>query len=126
VKTYSKDLRERIVAARAGGTSAAELARLLGISKRSVERYWKQQQTTGSIAPKQRGGYRRSRLAEHEDSLRSWIEADKSITLEEMCRRLKEQVGVSIATTALWHRIDRLGLSYKKNPARRRAGSPRH
>ena len=123
MKTYSEDLRERIVRARGQGKSAAELARLFGVSKRSVERYWKAQETTGSVAPKQRGGYRRSRLAGHEESLRSWVEADHSITLEELQQRLRKELGIKLGTTALWHRLDRLGLSYKKNAARRRARS---
>jgi hypothetical protein len=32
---------------------------------------------------------------------------------------------VAIGITALWHRLRRLGLSYKKNDARRRAGPAR-
>ena len=123
MKTYSEDLRERIVLGRARGKSAAELARLFGVSKRSVERYWKSQETTGSVAAKQRGGYRRSRLAGHEESLRSWIEADRSITLEEMKQRLHKELGVKLGINALWNRLDQLGLSYKKNATRRRARS---
>jgi hypothetical protein len=30
-------------------------------------------------------------------------------------------LGIKVGTTALWHRLERLGLSYKKNAARRRA-----
>ena len=54
MRTYSIDLRERIVAARARGYSAAEVARVFQISKRSVERYCKLQATTGSLQPKPR------------------------------------------------------------------------
>ena len=32
-----------------------------------------------------------------------------------------KKLGVKIGITALWHRLDRMGLSYKKNDARRRA-----
>lgn len=123
MKSYSEDLRERIVAGRAGGRSAAELARLFKVSKRTVERYWKQLESSGSIAPKKRGGYRRSRLADHDDRLRSWIEDNRSITLEELGRRIYEELGIKLGTTALWHRIDKLGLSYKKNSTRRGARS---
>jgi len=38
---------ERIVAAREEGHSAAEVARLYRVSKRSVERYWKKYRITG-------------------------------------------------------------------------------
>jgi transposase len=40
--------------------------------------------------------------------------------LQKQCR---EQLQVAIGLTALWHRLERLGLSYKKNDARRRARS---
>jgi transposase len=88
-----------------------------------VERYWKQHEKTGSIAPKQRGGYRRSRLAEHDDRLRDWIKADPGLTLAEIRWKLNEQLGIELGTTALWHRLERLNLSFKKNAARRRARS---
>ena len=39
MKSYSNDLRERIVAGRESGQSAEELAKRFNVSKRSVERY---------------------------------------------------------------------------------------
>jgi transposase len=123
MRTYSTDLRERIVAARACGHSAAEVARLFRLSKRSVERYCKLQATTGSLQPKQRGGYRRSRLEKHEETLRRWIHAQPDLTLAELQKRLKRELKVRLGLTALWHRLEHLGLSYKKNAARRGARS---
>ena len=84
MRTYSTDLRERIVAARERGLSAQEIARLFKISKRSVERYWKQYSSTGSLAPKPRGGYRRSRLEKHDATLRRWIKTQADLTLAEL------------------------------------------
>ena len=121
MRTYSIDLRERIVAARERGHSAAEVARLFQLSKRSVERYCKLQATTGSVQPKQRGGYRRSRLEKHDETLRRWIAAQPDLTLAELQQRLARQRKVSLGQTALWHRLNHLGLSYKKNAARRGA-----
>ena len=121
MRTYSGDLRERIVAARKEGHSAMEIARLFRVSKRSVERYWKKYLGTGNIEPKQRGGYRRSRLQEHDQTLRAWIREKKDLTLAQLQERLARDLGIKLGTTALWHRLERLGLSYKKNAARRRA-----
>jgi transposase len=121
MQTYSGDLRERIVAAREDGKSAQEVARLFRVSKRSVERYWQKYLTTGSIEPKQRGGYRRSCLQEHDQTLRTWIKEKKDLTLAEIQARIAQHLGIKLGTTALWHRLERLGLSYKKNAARRRA-----
>ena len=121
MRTYSEDLRERIVAARQEGHSAQEVARLFRVSKRSVERYWEKYLSTGSIKPKRRGGYRRSRLQDHDQTLRSWIKEKKDLTLAELQARIARDLKIKLGTTALWHRLERLGLSYKKNVARRRA-----
>jgi transposase len=43
--------------------------------------------------------------------------------LGELRERCREQLKVAIGTTALWHRLEQLGLSYKKNESRRRARS---
>ena len=121
MRTYSSDLRERIIASRAKGHSTAEVARLFRVSKSSVERYWNQYQRTGKFEPKQRGGYRRSCLEGHDGSLRTWIGEKNDLTLVQLRERILHDLGIKVGNTALWHRLERLGLSYKKNAARRRA-----
>jgi transposase len=121
MRTYSCDLRERIVAAREKGHSTAEVVLLFRVSKASVERYWSQYQRTGRIEPRQRGGYRRSCLEGHDGRLRAWIGEKKDLTLAELRERFLRDLGIKVGNTALWHRLERLGLSYKKNAARRRA-----
>ena len=121
MKSYSNDLRERVVKRREGGDSAAEVARSFGISKRSVERYWHQHRRQRSIAPRQRGGYRRSRLVGHELTVCAWIAAQTDLTLAQIQQRLRVELGIELSVSALWYRLDQLGLSFKKNAARRRA-----
>jgi transposase len=96
-----------------------------GVSRSSVERFWKQHQNRGQCQPKKIGGYRRSRLEKHDRQLRRWLTEQVDITLRQLQQRCREQLEVHIGLNALWHRIDRLGLSYKKNDARRRARSAR-
>ena len=120
MRTCSEDLRERIVAARQEGHSAEELAKLFRVSKRSVERYWSQYMETGTVAAKRRGGYRRSCLEKHDKTLHRWIREDRGLTLAQLQARLAQELGIQLGTTALWHRLEHLGLSYKKNAARRR------
>ena len=90
-----------------------------------MTRFWKQQQRRGHCRPKQIGGYRRSRLRPHEKTLRQWIKRQADLTLVELQERCRTELEVTIGLTALWHRLDRLGLSYKKNDARRRASAAR-
>ena len=121
MRPLSQDLRLRIIAARERGESTSEVCTHFGVSRKSVERFWNQQRRTGQCLPKQIGGYRRSRLAPHDRRLQRWIEAQPDLSLVELQARCLAQLGVGIGLTALWHRLRRLGLSYKKNDARRRA-----
>lgn len=123
MRPLSEDLRQRIVAARADGAGTGEVCERFGVSRKSVERFWHQHCTIGHCRPKQIGGYRKSRLKKHEKRLRRWIAEQPDLTLVELQQRCHEQLKVQIGLTALWHRLDRLGLSYKKNDARRRAST---
>ena len=123
MRPLSQDLRQRIIAARERGAGTGEVCRRFGVSRKSVERFWKQHRLTGECRPKQIGGYRRSRLEKHDRTLRRWIGAQADLTLSELQKRCLEDLKVSIGITALWHRLEQLGLSYKKNDARRRARS---
>jgi len=121
MKPYSEDLRERIVKARRQGESVIELSKLFGVSKSSVERYCRLHQRTGQCVPRKIGGYRRSRLEGHDKTLQGWIKKKKDMTLVQMQARCLKEMGIRLGINALWHRLDRLNLSYKKNAARRRA-----
>ena len=121
MKPSTDELRQRIVACRREGQSAEQIARWFGVSKRSVERYWKLEQSQGHVKPKKIGGYRRSRLEGHERCLQDWIAAENDLTLAELQERCREQLGVKIGINALWHRLEGLDLNFKKNRGRRRA-----
>ena len=114
MRPLSQDLRQRIVAARERGEGTGEVCRRFGVSRKSVERFWKQHRLTGECQPKKIGGYRRSRLETHDRTLRRWIVAQADLTLCELQKRCLEHLNVSIGLTALWHRLEQLGLSYKK------------
>ena len=122
MRPLSQDLRQRIIAARERGEGTGEVCRRFGVSRKSVERFWNQHRLTGECRPKKFGGYRRSRLEKHERTLRRWIAAQADMTLSELQQRCLERLEVSIGINAMWHQIERLGLSYK-NDARRRARS---
>jgi len=88
-----------------------------------VYQVWNRYQQSGQRGSLRIGGYRRSKLQDAEDLLRSWINAEPDLTLVEICARLKTQ-GISVSPSTLWYRLDRLGLTVKKNAARRRARTP--
>jgi transposase len=125
MRPLSQDLRQRIVAARERGAGTGEVCRRFGVSRKSVERFWKQHRLTGACHPKQIGGYRRSRLERHDRTLCRWIGEQADLTLSQLQQRCLRELDVAIGLSALWHRLEKLGLSYKKNHARRRARSAR-
>jgi transposase len=55
--------------------------------------------------------------------LRRWLTQQVDLTLSQLQERCRERLDVRIGINALWHRLDQMGLSYKKNDARRRARS---
>lgn len=122
MRPLSQDLRQRIIAARERGEGTGEVCKHLGVSRKSVERFWNEHRRTGQCLPKKIGGYRSSRLAPHDRRIGRWIQAQPDLSLAQLQQRCLDQLDVSISITALWHRLRRLGLSYKKNDARRRAG----
>jgi transposase len=121
MRPLSQDLRQRIVAARERGEGTGEVCKHFGVSRKSVERFWNEQRLTGQCLPKKIGGYRCSRLAPHDHRIERWIQTQPDLSLAQLQQRCLDQLDVSIGITALWHRLRRLGLSFKKNDVRRRA-----
>jgi len=122
-KSCPDELRERIVACRQEGNSAQEVSKWFKVSKRSVERYWNAYLQTGTAQPKQRGGYKKSRLAGHERTLEIWLKEKPDLTLKELEVKCREDLGVEIKQTALWHQLHKMNLSFKKNATRQRTRS---
>ncbi len=122
MRALSQDLRRRIIEARLGGAGAVEVSERFRVSRRTVARLFGQYERSGDFEPRQIGGYRRSKLADHAKVLGRWIDKKADVTLVELRERCREDLGVKVGINALWHQLRRMGLSSKKNDARRRAG----
>ena len=117
MKTYSLDLRTRIVDAvdRHVG-SQGEVAALFGVSRTWVKKLLRQRREMGSVAPKPHGGGQPPKLdAKKEEAVRSYmLEVKNDASLAEVqtyvARRWK--VGISQATVS--RLLARLGLPRKK------------
>jgi transposase len=120
--SYSQDLRDRVLWALERGERPAAIARRLEVSRVWVYQVDERKRTTGLRSSFQIGGHRRSRIADMEATLRAWIGKEPDLALAEICERLAEG-GVSIKIGALWHQLNKWGLTFKKNPARQRAGT---
>ncbi len=124
MQSYSQDLRERVLRALGRGDGPSAIARRFEVSRFYVYQVRDREQETGVRTSFTIGGHRRSRLAEAEPALRGWIAVDPGLTLVQLQERLSSQ-GISIKIGALWHQLNKWNLTFKKNPARQRAGARR-
>lgn len=121
-RPYSLDLRERVVAAVADGMSRAEAALHYGVSHSSAIRWTKLNEETGSPAARPMGGRKPYALAVEEDWIRARLTEKPDLTGRELLAELNQR-GVEVSYYGVWHYLAHLGLSFKKKPARQRAGS---
>ena len=120
MQAYSEDLRERVLRALERGERPTDIASRFEVSRKWVHRVDKRFRQEGLRSSLPMGGHRKSRLAGWEEAIRGWLKEQADLTLAQMCERLAER-GVVIKVSALWHQLDKWGLTLKKNTARQRA-----
>ena len=104
-KTYSNDLRQRVIDYLDIGSSYEEASKLFKISISSIGRWYRKYKTEGNYNAKIRGG---SKKKIDLNGLEEYVRSNKDMTLKEAAKNL----GVSIFTISYWLR--KLGYSYKK------------
>ncbi len=123
-RAYSLDLRERVVAAVMAGESCRSVAATFKVSVASVVKWSLRLRATGSVAARPVGGNRPYVLACERDWLLKRLAEQPDITLRALLAELAER-GIKVSYYAVWHFFDHEGISFKKKPARQRAGSSR-
>ena len=113
MRSYSMDLRERVLAACDSGEETREqVAERFCVSVAWVYRLLARRRDTGSIAPKPHGGGRPPAFeGESAERLRKAVEDCPDATLEE----LRAAAGVGCGTSAVFRALNRLGLPRKKS-----------
>jgi transposase len=118
---YSMDLRTRVLRDADAGLSSKDVAAKYAVSRSWVDRVKQRKRETGEVAPRPQTIFRRRTLtADQEHRLVFLITARPDATLAE----LRDALPTPAALSTLWRAIDRLGLTVKKNGARRRATPP--
>lgn len=120
-RAYSLDLRERVVAAVAGGESCRAVAATFKVSVASVVKGSQRFRATGSAAHKV-GGRRPYALAGEREWLLARLAEQPDLTLRAIGAELAAR-GVKVSHFAVWHFFVHEGITFKKKPARQRAGS---
>ena len=122
-KGYSKDLRERAVSMVEEGESRREVARVLNLAPSTAVRWLDRWNSTGSVEAKPGTGHSRSPLKAHERWLLDLVAKEPDLTLEEIRDRLRREKKLAVAVSSVWRFYDRHEITFKKSPARGRAGS---
>ena len=120
-KPYADDLRLVVVRLIEEGHTRPEAAELCGISLSTVGQYIHRYLTTGIVSPDRFGGYKGYALASHADQIKRWVAEQPDLTLLEIQGRLAK-AKVKVAASAVFRFLRHLKLTFKKSPARGRAG----
>ena len=110
MKSYSMDIRERVLEDCDAGLSTLAVATKYRVSPSWVRRLKQQRRETGTVAAQ--GGRRGPRPSwdAYADDLREAIKETPDATLAE----LREKLKLTVALSTLWRAVTALGFSVKK------------
>ena len=125
-QSYSQDLRDRVIGAIDGGMAVRPAAATFGVSIAYIYKALIRRRLTGDSGPNPNRGRRARKLSpDQEAALAAHIRSRPGLTLAQVQAWLVAEHGVSLSIGATWNAAQRLGLSFKKSPARGRARQAR-
>lgn len=107
-KTYSMDLRLRVIEHIKLGSNQKATSVVFKVSKSTVGRWWLSYKEEGSIAPKVRQG---SKGRVDPENLKNYVIDNENSTLVEIGSYFK------VSACSIYRRLKKLGFSYKKKPS---------
>lgn len=122
-RAYSLDLRERVAGLVCSGGTCREAAARFGVGVATAVRWAQRLKSAGDVGAYPVGGRRRLVLIPERDWLLARIAEQPDLTLRAIQAELAAR-GVRVSYDAVWRFYLREGITFKKKPARRRAGSP--
>jgi putative transposase len=116
MKTYSPDLRRRVVAAvRDSDVSQAKIATVFSVSLGTVENWWRSWQATGRTAPLPHAGGTKRTLQPYAAQIRQAVQQHPDATLEELCAVVEAATQVHTTPSMMCRELHILNLPRKKS-----------
>lgn len=115
-KSYSLDLRERVVTALEDGLSTRQAAVRFSVSIAAVGEWGRRKRAQGNVLPAKQGKPAGSVLDAHAEFILGALREKPDTTLEEMVGRLAAERDVRVVWTTVWKFLDRHGQTHKKRP----------
>jgi putative transposase len=122
-RPYSEDLRERALARSDGGEPDRAIAQALSIAPSCLSKWRTLRRETGALKPGKMNGHKKPTLS---GAIAEWLRerlASSPFTTRQLVGELLAR-GVKTDRRAVWVFVAGEGLSFKKNHAGRRTGSP--
>lgn len=125
-QSYSQDLRDRVLGAVDGGMAVRATAATFGVSIAYIYKALIRRRLTGEVGVNPNRGHAPRKLSgEQELALAAYMRSRPGITLVQAQAWLLAEHRVELSAGATWNAVRRLGLSFKKSPARSQAGPAR-
>ena len=115
MKSYSMDLRERILRDCDAGLGTRVVATKYDVSESWVRRLKQRRRETGEVAPRRPISRRPPKWLAHADRLQRLVAERPDATLEE----LRSELGLSLSIPTLWRALRALQLTLKKKSSTR-------
>ena len=112
MRTYSMDLRLRVLRDSEKGLESDEIAEKYEVSRSWVDRVKQRKREFGEIEPR-RGSGRKPLLKPHYGRLQQLLQKQPDITLKE----IREELKISVALQSISVALKKLGYTFKKNPS---------
>ena len=123
-KSYSLDLRERVMDFVGCGGSRREAASHFDVSPSFAVKLWRHREKTGSLEPAKQGRpCGGGKLAKAREFLIAYVEKRPDITMPELAALLEAQRGVKASPASLSRLLCRAGFTYKKKRCWRQSKS---
>jgi len=116
MKTYSFDLRQRLVNAVDDGIDTySEIAEKFGVHESYIYKLLRQRRNLGHIAPLPHGGGAQLKLDDKAlNTLTELVKQEPDMTLDELRLQLRKKTKINVSVSTIWYGLEKRDLSVKK------------